>query len=272
MAPCGSHGERETEETSLSFHFQMPDEIQSNDSLKPETIPQGTPAEAPINPVTEDLALAQLLSRDLTPEEIEQFSLNAGLMKSRKVRMAIASHPRTPRRIALRLIREFFTFELMQFALTPAAAADLRRMADELLLSRLASITLGERISMARRSSEMVAGALLLDREIPVWQAALENGRLTERAVVKAVQRTTGTPAFIEAVSRHAKWSVRPEIRMALLRNQHTPLARAIEFARGLPPAQLRDILHTSRLPESIKAYLRKDLDSRKGSAIRYSI
>ena len=208
--------------------------------------------------LSEDLVLAELKNCDLTPAAVEQISLNSAAMKSRKVRLAMAAHPRTPRRIALRVIRELYTFELMRFALTSTVAADLRRVADELLLSRLSSITLGERISLARRSSALVASALLLDKETPVWQTALENPRLPEAGVVKALLRSGGAPIFVEAVSHHAKWSVRPEIRIALLRNAHTPLARAIEFARRLSPAQLRDILHTSRLPEKIKEYLRR--------------
>jgi hypothetical protein len=83
---------------------------------------------------------------------------------------------------------------------------------------------------------------------------------MTEAAIVKALQRTTAAPALVQAVCRHTKWSVRAEIRVALLRNSHTPLARAIEFARGLPPRHLRDILHASRLPEKTKEYLRKHL------------
>lgn len=213
--------------------------------------------------LTEDRALAELEHRDLPAGRIEQISQSSGLRKSRKVRLALAAHPHTPRRLALRVIRELYTFELMQFALTPAAPADLRRVADELLVAKLAGVTLGERISLARRSSEMVAGALLLDKETPVWQAALENSRLTERAMMKALQRSSAMPAFVEAVSHHPKWSVRPEIRLALLRNAHTPLARALEFARRLTPAQLRDILHTSRLPEQIKSYLRKNAEDR---------
>jgi hypothetical protein len=217
----------------------------------------------PDSPValTEDLALAQLKDPDLSPDEIEQLSRDSAAIKSRKVRFAMASHPRTPRRIALRIIRELYTFELMHFALTPAAAADLKRMADELLLSRLASITLGERISLTRRSSTLVAGALLLDKESQVWHPALENARLTEAAVIKALQRTTATPAFVEAVSHHPKWSLRHEVQVALLRNAHTPLPRAVEFARRISPQHLRDILHTSRLPEKIKSYLRKEND-----------
>jgi hypothetical protein len=223
------------------------------------------PIESPIPPdptpdpaLTADLALAIVKDRSLPSETIEQISRNAAVMKSRKVRIALAAHPRAPRRLALRLIRELYTFDLMQFALLPVVAADLKRVADELLVARIASITLGERISLARRSSAMVAAALLLDKESRVWQTALENPRLSESAIVKALLRPSATPALINAVCHHAKWSVRPEIRMALLRNEDTPLARALEFARRLPPAQLRDILHASRLPEKIKAYCKK--------------
>jgi hypothetical protein len=246
----------------------MPEEFQLDDSLESagsHASPGATQELDPSpSPHSEDLALAQLKNRDLPTQDIEQLSQDSSTMKSRKVRMAVAAHPHTPRRIALRVIREFFTFELMQFAVTPAAAADLKRVADELLISRLASISLGERISLARRSSQMVAGALLVDKEQRVWQPALENTRLTESSVVKALQKSVSAPAFVEAVSHHSKWSVRPEIRMALLRNAHTPLARAIEFARNLPPSQLRDILHTSRLPATIKDYLRKITEGRK--------
>jgi hypothetical protein len=183
-------------------------------------------------------------------------------MKSRKVRILLVAHPCAPRRVALRLIREFYTFDLMQFALRPGTPADLRRFADEVLISRVASITLGECISLARRSSEMAAGALLLHQETAVWQAALQNPRLTERAIIKALSRTAATSAFVDFLSRHSKWASRAEIRLALLRNSHTSMERAVEFAREVPATQLRDVLHSSRLPEEIKEYLRQTLEA----------
>ena len=233
----------------------MVDELQTRE-INPTSSADATPDPTAL---TEDLALAQLKDPDLSARDIEQLSRNSALMKSRKVRRELAAHPHTPRRIALRIIRELYNFDLMQFALTPAAPADLKRVADELLVSRIASITLGERISLARRSSTLVAAALLLDKEPKVWQPALENPRITEAAIIKALQRTTASPAFVGAVSRHSKWSLRHEIQVALLRNAHTPLARAIEFAHRIPPRRLRDILHTSRLPEKIKTYLRNE-------------
>ena len=222
------------------------------------------PAQNPpsLSAVSEDQALADLKQRNLPIDAIEEIARNSALIKSRKVRMLLAAHPRAPRRVTLRLIREFYTFDLMQFALRPGTSADLRRFADELLVSRVASITLGECISLARRSSEMVAGALLLHPERPVWQAAFQNPRLTERAVIKALRRTGATPQFVEFLSGHPKWASRPEVRIALLRNSHTPTARALEFARELAPAQLRDILHSSRLPAEIKKCLRETIEA----------
>lgn len=214
--------------------------------------------------LSEDSVLAHLKDPGLSVAMIEEISKNVALLRTRKVRLGLAAHPRTPRRVVLRLIREFYTFDLVQFSLLPSVAADLKRFADDLMVGRLASVSLGERISLARRSSGRVAAALLLDRESRVWQIALENPRLAESALVKALLRPEASPAFVKAVCQHAKWSVRPEIRMALLRNEYTPLARALEFARRLPPPRLRDVLHSSRLPEKIKTYLRKDLENRK--------
>src|SRR5258708_35195676 len=76
--------------------------------------------------LTEDLALALLKAPDLSSDAVAVITQNASLNKSRKVRLAVAAHPRAPRRIALRLIRELYTFDLMQFALLPSAAAHLK--------------------------------------------------------------------------------------------------------------------------------------------------
>lgn len=210
--------------------------------------------------LTEDLALALLQRRDLAAESILEISKNADMMKSRKVRLALVANPLAPRRLSLRLIREFYTADLARFALLPAVAADLKRAASELLLTRLPSVTLGERISLARRAPANVAAALLLDKESRVWQAALENPRVTESAIVKALHRPGVSDAVVAFLCRNPKWSSRPEIRAALLLNEKTPMAHALAFARTLPNAQLRDILHVSRLPLKVKSYLEKAL------------
>ena len=197
--------------------------------------------------LTLDLALALLKRRDLPAQVVEQLGKNSGLMKSRKLKLALVEHPRTPRHLSLTMVRHLFTFDLMKVSLTPGAPADIRIAAEEALANRLKKISMGERLSLARRASERIARALLLDSETRIVRAALENSRLTEASIIKALMRRSSSAAFVEAVSRHSKWSPRREIRMALLRNEKTPLARALEFARSLPTALVRELLRGSR-------------------------
>ena len=125
--------------------------------------------------------------------------------------------------------------------------------ADDLLISRLKTVTLGERLALARGSSGRIAGAMLLDGDARVMQIALENAGLTEILVIQAVLRPEAKAGLVQAVAHHPKWSYRRELRIALLRTEYLSLARTLEFSHGLPAPLLRDVLHSSRLPARIK-------------------
>ena len=100
----------------------------------------------------EDLALALLKRSDLPAEVLEQISKNAAVVNSRKVKLALLVHARTPRHVSLAFLRKLFTFDLMKVALTPVVAGDIKAAAEETLIRRLESLSLGERISLARRA------------------------------------------------------------------------------------------------------------------------
>lgn len=217
--------------------------------------------------LSEDGALALLKRADLPAEALERMSKNASVMKDRKVKLALVQHPKTPRHVALPLLRHLFTFELMQVTLNPVALADIKKVAEEALINRLESISLGERLTLARRASGDVSGELLLDPEPRVVQTALENSRLTETSVVKAILRDDAPAALVQAACVHPKWSLRREVQIALLRNEHTPLARAVEFATVLPLALVKEILRASKLPEEVKEILREEIQGRSGFA-----
>ena len=51
---------------------------------------------------------------------------------------------------------------------------------------------------------------------------------------------------------------------MALLRNEHTPLAKAVQFARGFPVAMLKEVLRDSRLSVRVKNFITQELARRK--------
>jgi hypothetical protein len=205
----------------------------------------------------EDLALALLKRADLSSEVLEELARNRALPKLRNVKIAIASHAHTPRHVSVPLIRQFYTFDLMKVALSPVVPADLKRVADETMIAHLKTVTLGERLTLARQASGRIAAALLLDSEPRVINAALENGRLTEVAVAQSVLKPQAA-ALVQAVSRHAKWSYRRDVQIALLRTEFLSLARALAFARMLAAPNLREILQTSKLPSRIKEQILK--------------
>jgi len=209
---------------------------------------------------SEDVILAWLQRADLLASEIEQLIKQCGAINSRRIRLATVTHPRTPRHISLPLLRQLFTFDLMGIALAPMVAADLKHAAEDVLIQRIESISAGERLTLARRASGRVAASLLIDSDSRVMRAALDNARLTEVLVTKAIQNPRVTSSFVEAVCCHGKWSVRQEVRIVLLGCEKTPLARTLAFARELPASLVRDVLHASKLPPGTKRYLQAEL------------
>ena len=262
-------------------------EMSEDEALKDEAAPRLTTSATPIGStladllrtaadpaLTEDFALALLKRADLPPEVIEQLAKNSNALKSRKVKIALASHPKTPRHVSVPLARQFYTFDLMKVALSPTVPADVKIAVDDVLISRLKTVTIGERLTLARRASGRVAAALLMDvetistkiidaktaaRETRVVQAALENARLTEALVINSVLRPGASAALVDAVAQHAKWSCRREIRAALLRTAHLSLARALEFGHEIPGPLLHELLTASRLPAQIKEQLLRE-------------
>jgi len=165
------------------------------------------------------------------------------------------------------VIRHLYAFELMQVALLPSVVADVKRAAEETLIARLATVSSGERFTLAKQSSGRVAAALLLDKEARVMRAAVDNPQMTEVWIVKALKAEAGSELLAPAVSRHGKWSHRNDVKAALLANKNTPLARLLGIAQELPLKALRDVLRDARLAPNVKKQLRSVLEKRTSGA-----
>ncbi len=222
--------------------------------------------------LTEELALALLARRDLPPAALEAVSKRGELMKHRKISLAVAQHPKTPRHISLPLVRRLYTFDLMQLALTPRVPADLKLLAEEVIVNRLESISAGERLALARQGSARVAAALLLDVDLRVVEAGLNNPRMTEAWTVKTVARQDASLLLLDVVARHPKWSARREVQIALLRNANTPFGRLLQIASLLSARALDEVLKTSKFTPEVHNYLIRMLEaksSRPGRSLR---
>ncbi len=86
------------------------------------------------NPALDETQLCLLLERkDLPGEILEEVGRRKALLKSYRVKRALAFHPRTPRLASLRLLRDLYLMDLVQVAILPGISAELKRNAEEQL-------------------------------------------------------------------------------------------------------------------------------------------
>jgi hypothetical protein len=198
--------------------------------------------------LTEDAALAVVKNADVTAEALAQLAKDPVVSKSRKILVALASHPRTPRHVSIPLLRGMFTFDLMNLALMPAVAPDVKRSAEEQLIMRLESLPVGQKITLARRASGRVAAALLQTADQRIISPALDNKQLTEALVVQALMKPRATERLYVMVADHPSWQLRREVQIALLRSEQTPLERVQEFAKNFSEEFLWEIVPAQRI------------------------
>jgi hypothetical protein len=210
------------------------------------------------NPALEEDDLLLVLRRpDLGPELLRQVAADAARTRSYPVRLALVRHPRTPPSSSLKFVAHLHLFDLVAVSLVPHLPREIKAAAEGAILQQLKQLPLGVRVTLARRTtSEAVLSRLLADRETRVVEAALANARLTEGVVVRAVRDASAPPHAIDLVSRNARWSVRHDVRFALVRNRHTPLARSLQFVQSLARHEVRDLARDPSVPAQLRAYL----------------
>lgn len=214
--------------------------------------------------LTEEHLLILLARRDLPGEFFRELSFRDGLLKNYRVKLAMARHPRTPRSVSLPLLRYLFLFDLVGIALTPGTPAELRRVAEEAVLTRLPTLSLGERISLARRGSGRMAAALILDRERQVFETALHNPHVTEDLVQRALGQEDISAEAVGTIAEHPRWSTIYSVRLALLRNPLASLARVLVLAEQVQRRDLAEIVHDRRMPLNRRAYLARLADQKR--------
>jgi hypothetical protein len=213
--------------------------------------------------LNEDLALALLTRRDLPSSAIEALANNRAVAQRRRVQLEIVRHPRAPRHISLPILRRLYTFELMQVALSPSVATDLKMAAEDTLISRLETVSSGEKLTLARRGSTRIAASLLLDPDTRIAETALTNPYLTEACIVKALMKDDSLPGLAERVADHPTWSLRIEVQTALLECGKLPFARLQQLVRTLASRTLQTALSQSRLPALARAAALDELNRR---------
>jgi hypothetical protein len=216
------------------------------------------------NPAVGEAQLCLLLDRkDLPAEVLEEVARRKPLLKNYRVKRALAFHPRTPRLASLRLIRELYLMDLVQLTLLPGTPAELKRNAEEQLVARLPQLPLGQKITLARRGTARVAGALLAEGHAQVLSIVLDNPGLTEAQVLKALSRETLPVGVVKAVAQHRKWSHTYNVRLALVRHPSSTLSTILAYLPELTVSDLRELASPGIVSENLRKYLLAEIQQR---------
>ena len=216
------------------------------------------------NPSFDETALVLVLQRkDLQSEFLAEVLRRRNFLKNYAVKKLLAFHPHTPRREGIRLLRELYLMDLVQFAIAPGVLPDLKRKAEDQVIGKLPQLPLGQKITLARRSPARIAGALLADGQPAVVKAALSNRNLTEAQILRVLAREKLSPVVAQSIAHDAKWSHYYNVRIALLRQPSTTLTTVLSFLPELTVSDLRELTAPGILPENLRHYLQAEIQRR---------
>jgi hypothetical protein len=217
------------------------------------------------NPAFDETHVCLLLERkDLSGLLLEEISKRKTWRANYRVRLGLAAHPHTPRLLAMRLMRELHLMDLVRIGLLPTSSMELRRLADERVLTQLPQLPLGQKLILARRGSTRIAAGLVAQGPEQVARVALDNSFLTESQLLKTLAKHSLAAPVVRAVARHEKWSKLVNIRVALLRHPQAPPDRVPALVSGLPRRAMEELLQLSGLAESVRVHLRQELTHRE--------
>jgi hypothetical protein len=210
------------------------------------------------NPALDQQHVLALLKRRTIAQVISAIYTCKRLIEAHSVKFALVAHPDTPVHIAQTLLPLLYIFDLLKLCLIPGISADLRLAAERRIVQQIPAQPLGNKLTLARRGTATIVDALLREGILTIVEACLDNPHLKEGALYQFLTSFKANAEAIAMIARNNRWKNRPNIRLAILKNPHTPLPSFTSLLPGLQPATRRDLLASPRLTSAQKEQLRQ--------------
>jgi hypothetical protein len=192
--------------------------------------------------LSEEEVLGVIDNPNVTPQILGKIAQTPRLTGFHSVRLRLVGHRQTPQAHAVKLIHYLYWLDLLGLSVDVQVPAPVRRAIDTQLLIRVEKLTLGERITSARRCSDALIHVFLFDPHPKVFESLLVNARLREDDLLALVSSDRATADQLRMIADDMKWSYRYAIRKALVLNPRTPPAAAASQLRYLSRGDLRRI------------------------------
>jgi hypothetical protein len=209
--------------------------------------------------------LKRLARADLSREGFDEILRDRAARRFHAVRLALAGDPRTPRADAASLVGTLFWRDLAHLSADARVHPEIRRLADLDLLRRLPEMALAERVDLAKIAGRGTLVVLRFDVDPRVIAALLDNRFTSEPDVVQSAARPGARPAVLEVIAVHPRWSLRPAVRSALLRNSTLPLPLGLTLVSRATRDDLEGLLVSPGVPVILRACAERVLADRAG-------
>jgi hypothetical protein len=201
--------------------------------------------------ITPQHVVMLLRNHHITQDMIETICDREDWLKSHTVVFAVVNCPRSPYTVAMRLMQLLYWNDLMKTAGNLRISPRLRRTAENHLRDKMVELTLGEKMTAARTGPRAVVSILRDDPEPRVIAALLRNPHVIEEDVIRIVNDDLVDADTLAAVGQDYKWAQSYPVRLALVRNQRTPLPLALSLVSKLRRQDLEPLIrdpHTAEL------------------------
>ncbi|MSO22574.1 MAG: hypothetical protein EXQ58_04820 [Acidobacteria bacterium] len=153
----------------------------------------------------------------------------------------------------MKQLRFLYLFDLVSVCLQPGVLPEVKRASEELILSQVPKLALGQRITLAERGSARLSASLLKGENTQIIQAVLDNPYLTEGALLPVLNCPDCAPKIVEAIAAHPRWGLRYDSWLALLRHSSLPVARALAILTGLKPQDAKAMSQDPRVIPQVR-------------------
>lgn len=203
--------------------------------------------------ITEDHLVALLRNPVITPEIIHAIAERFEWTSSYKIQFAIVNCPKAPPVLALRLLDSLFWRDLLKITDNYRLNPRIRRSAETRIREKMDDLTLGEKMTLARTAPRALIPLVKQVQEHEIFAALLQNAKLTEEDLIQTINDEMTPPSILRIVGSDSRWSSRYYIRLALVRNPHTPLPLALSFVSKLRKPDLQLVATSSASSELVR-------------------
>ncbi|MCG8592321.1 MAG: hypothetical protein MJE66_23760 [Proteobacteria bacterium] len=151
-------------------------------------------------------------------------------------------------------------------------AADLARESDDEfddsaiegnLYKALQTMTVMQKIKLARGGGSEARGLLVRDRNKVVASAAISNPRITDQEVIGLAASRGISEEVLRVIAGNREWTKKYQVKLSLATNPKVPQATALQFLNYLQDRDLKNVMKSKDVPSAVSTHARRILQKK---------